>query len=151
MKTLLSLAGFELDTDVVVPTLLSGPEAHLSREHSRLTPPRGQRSVNVSGGLHSGPQDILVALPAFGRHLVLNLTRDTSFLSGDFVVEERRAEQSTEMQRVPQLCFYSGYVVNQSGSVASLSTCGGLVSPLILQPHLCSSVSSSRSFWSATE
>uniref|UniRef100_A0A3B4AHZ0 Uncharacterized protein n=1 Tax=Periophthalmus magnuspinnatus TaxID=409849 RepID=A0A3B4AHZ0_9GOBI len=119
----------ELDTDVVVPTLLAGPAAHLSREHDPHTARRRPRSLDASGGSSWNTGDILVALPAFGRRLVLNLTQDTSFLWRDFVVEERRGEDA-ELRRVPpeQLCFYSGSVLNHSGSVASISTCGGLVS-----------------------
>ncbi|KAJ0001900.1 hypothetical protein NQD34_001696 [Periophthalmus magnuspinnatus] len=117
----------ELDTDVVVPTLLAGPAAHLSREHDPHTARRRPRSLDASGGSSWNTGDILVALPAFGRRLVLNLTQDTSFLWRDFVVEERRGEDA-ELRRVPpeQLCFYSGSVLNHSGSVASISTCGGL-------------------------
>lgn len=135
----------ELDTDEVVPVLLAGPAAHLSHTAAH----RGPRSLDASStsGLHwNDTRDVLVELPAFGRRLVLHLTRDTSFLWRDFVVEERRRGEGAEVRRLPreELCFYSGSVLNQTGSVASLSTCGGLVSSVcscwsLVQPKCTSS------------
>uniref|UniRef100_A0A4W6D1F4 ADAM metallopeptidase with thrombospondin type 1 motif 17 n=1 Tax=Lates calcarifer TaxID=8187 RepID=A0A4W6D1F4_LATCA len=119
----------ELETDEVVPRLLSGQEAHLSADHTvRALRRRGQRSLDAAGGGHFDPDNIILTLPAFGRDLYLNLTRDSTFLSGDFVVEERRGDQSAAVRRLStnQLCFYSGSIVNHTGSLASLSTCGGL-------------------------
>lgn len=116
----------------MVPRLLSGQEAHLSSEHTVLSlRRRGQRSLDAPGGGHSDPDNIILSLPAFGRNLYLNLTRDNAFLSGDFVVEERRKDQSAATSRLSmkQLCFYSGSILNHTDSLASLSTCGGLVNP----------------------
>uniref|UniRef100_A0A8D0CTY3 ADAM metallopeptidase with thrombospondin type 1 motif 17 n=1 Tax=Sander lucioperca TaxID=283035 RepID=A0A8D0CTY3_SANLU len=109
--------------------LLSGQEAHLSPDHTaRTLRRRGQRSLDAPGGGHSDPDNIILSLPAFGRSLYLNLTRDSAFLSGDFVVEERLREQSAAVSRLStkQLCFYSGSIINHTDSLASLSTCGGL-------------------------
>lgn len=116
----------------MVPRLLSGQEAHLSSHTDRALRRRGQRSLDAPEGGHSDPDNIFLSLPAFGRNLYLNLTRDTNFLSGGFVVEERRRNQSVAVSRLPrtQLCFYSGSIVNHTGSLASMSTCGGLVNPL---------------------
>uniref|UniRef100_A0A671THT2 ADAM metallopeptidase with thrombospondin type 1 motif 17 n=1 Tax=Sparus aurata TaxID=8175 RepID=A0A671THT2_SPAAU len=122
----------ELETDEVVPRLLSGQETHLSSDHTvRTMRHRGQRSLDGPGGGHSDPENIILSLPAFGRNLYLNLTRDSTFLSGDFVVEERRRDQSAAVSRLStnRLCFYSGSIVNHTDSLASLSTCGGLVNP----------------------
>nr|XP_040016674.1 A disintegrin and metalloproteinase with thrombospondin motifs 17 isoform X3 [Gasterosteus aculeatus aculeatus] len=123
------LAQSEQDTDEVVPRLLSGQEAHLSSGRS-ASPPwrRGQRSTDAPRGRHSDPAQIIVSLTAFGMRLYLNLTWDSTFISGDFEVEERRGDQSAASSRLSkkQLCFYSGSVINHTGSVASLSTCGGL-------------------------
>uniref|UniRef100_A0A7N6B0L1 ADAM metallopeptidase with thrombospondin type 1 motif, 17 n=1 Tax=Anabas testudineus TaxID=64144 RepID=A0A7N6B0L1_ANATE len=76
----------------------------------------------------SYPDNILLSLPAFGRNLHLNLTRDNMFLSGGFVVEERRSDHIAAVSRLStkQLCFYSGSIVNHTDSLASISTCGGL-------------------------
>lgn len=111
----------------MVPRLLSGQEAHLSSTLRH----RGQRSLDVPGGGHSDPDNIILSLPAFGRNLYLSLTRDSKFLSGDFVVEERRGDQSAAVSRLStnQLCFYSGSILNHTQSLASVSTCGGLVNP----------------------
>ena len=92
------------------------------------------RGVGGGGGGGGGPSDpdhIILSLPAFGRNLYVNLTRDSGFLSGDFVVEERRRDQSAAVSRLStnQLCFYSGSIVNHTDSLASVSTCGGLVNP----------------------
>ncbi|XP_024911631.1 A disintegrin and metalloproteinase with thrombospondin motifs 17 [Cynoglossus semilaevis] len=116
----------ELETDEVVPRLLSGQEAHLSTDHSVRR--RGQRSLGAGGGRHPDPDNIILTLPAFGTDLYLNLTRDATFLSRDFVVEERRRGQSSEVTRLSnqQLCFYSGSIINRTDSLVSLSTCGGL-------------------------
>ncbi|XP_071344258.1 A disintegrin and metalloproteinase with thrombospondin motifs 17 isoform X1 [Trachinotus anak] len=119
----------ELETDEVVPRLLSGQEAHLSTDHTvRTLRRRGQRSLDGSRGGHSDPDNIILTLPAFGRDLYLNLTWDSTFLSGDFEVEERRRDQSAAVRRlsVDQLCFYSGSIINHTDSLASMSTCGGL-------------------------
>ncbi|XP_031732841.1 A disintegrin and metalloproteinase with thrombospondin motifs 17 [Anarrhichthys ocellatus] len=115
----------DLQTDEVVPRLLSGQEAHLSSGRSVR---RGQRSLNAAGRGLSDPDNILLSLPAFGRSLHLNLTWDSTFVSGDFVVEERLGDQSAVVSRLSKkhLCFYSGSVINHTGSVASVSTCGGL-------------------------
>ncbi|XP_056234445.1 A disintegrin and metalloproteinase with thrombospondin motifs 17 isoform X2 [Seriola aureovittata] len=119
----------ELETDEVVPRLLSGQEAHLSTDHTfRTLRRRGQRSLDVPGGGHSDLDNIILTLPAFGRDLYLNLTWDSTFLSGDFEVEERRRDQSAAVRRLSmdQLCFYSGSIINHTDSLASMSTCGGL-------------------------
>lgn len=116
----------------MVPRLLSGLEAHLPSDHTVHTlRHRAQRSLDSPGGGHSDPDNIILSVPAFGRSLYLNLTRSRKFLSGDFVVEERRRDQSAALSRLStnQLCFYSGSVVNHTGSLASVSTCGGLVNP----------------------
>lgn len=118
----------------MVPRLLSGLEAHLSSCNTVHTlRHRAQRSLDSPGGGHSDPDNIILSVPAFGRSLYLNLTRSRKFLSGDFVVEERRRDQSAALSRLStnQLCFYSGSVVNHTGSLASVSTCGGLVNPSI--------------------
>lgn len=46
-------------------------------------------------------------------------------------MEERRGDQSAALSRLSekQLCFYSGSVINHTSSLASVSTCGGLVNP----------------------
>ncbi|XP_035538113.1 A disintegrin and metalloproteinase with thrombospondin motifs 17 [Morone saxatilis] len=119
----------ELETDEVVPRLLSAQEAHLSSDHTvRTLRHRGQRSLDAPGAGPSDPDRIILSLPAFGRELYLNLTRDSKFLSGDFVVEERRRDQSAAESRLStdRLCFYSGSIVNHTDSLASVSTCGGL-------------------------
>uniref|UniRef100_A0A3Q1FBW6 Peptidase M12B propeptide domain-containing protein n=1 Tax=Acanthochromis polyacanthus TaxID=80966 RepID=A0A3Q1FBW6_9TELE len=127
-----SSSSSELDTDQVVPRLLSGQEAHLSSDHTVLTlQRRGQRSLNSPRKEHSDPDNIILSLPAFGRNLYLNLTRDSTFLSKDFVVEERHSDQNASVSRLStqQLCFYSGSIINHTDSLASLSTCSGLVNP----------------------
>lgn len=114
----------------MVPRLLSGQEAHLSPEHTAHSlRRRGLRSLDEPGDESSYPDNIILSLPAFGRNLYLNLTRDNTFLSGDFVVEERRSDQIAAVSRLSmnQLCFYSGFIVNHTDSLASISTCGGLV------------------------
>lgn len=116
----------------MVPRLLSGQEAHLSADHTvRALRRRGQRSLDVAGGGHSDPDNLILTLPAFGHDLYLNLTWDRRFLSGDFEVEEKLGEQSAAVRRLTteQLCFYSGSIINHTDSLASVSTCGGLVNP----------------------
>lgn len=112
--------------------LLSGLEAHLSSDHTiRTLQNRAQRSLDSPWGGNSDPDNIIVSVPAFGRNLYLNLTRSRLFLSMDFVVEERRRDQDAALSRLSanQLCFYSGSVINHTSSLASVSTCGGLVNP----------------------
>lgn len=114
----------------MVPRLLSLQEAHLSSGHTdRTQRRRGQRSLDESGEGPSDPLNIILSLPAFGRILYLNLTRDSVFLSRGFAVEERHGDRSAAVSRLSmnQLCFYSGFIVNHTDSLASLTTCGGLV------------------------
>lgn len=116
----------------MVPRLLSGQEARLSPDNAVRTPRRrGRRSLDAARGGPPDPDNLVVTLPAFGRDLCLNLTRDSAFLSADFVVEERRRDQSAATRRLSkkQLCFYSGSLVNHTDSLVSIRTCGGLVNP----------------------
>lgn len=127
-----STAQSDSDTDEVVPRLLSGPDAHLSSDHTaRKLRRRGQRSLEPSRAGDPDPTHLVLSLPAFGRNLYLNLTRDSSFLARDVVVEGRRGDRSAGVTHIStdQLCFYSGSVINHTDSLASLSTCGGLVNP----------------------
>ncbi|XP_039858074.1 A disintegrin and metalloproteinase with thrombospondin motifs 17 isoform X1 [Simochromis diagramma] len=118
----------ELETDEVIPRLLYGQEAHLS-DHTTRTLRRGQRSLDAAREGRSEPENIIVLLPAFGSNLHLNLTQDSTFLSKDFVVEERYKGESAVVNSLSknQLCFYSGAIINHTDSLASVSTCGGLM------------------------
>lgn len=133
-KLFFPTAQSELETDEVVPRLLSGQETGLSPQHTIHSLRRRMRSLDSPGTGPSYPDNIILALPAFGRDLYLNLTRDTMFLSGDFMVEERRSDQIPAVSRLftKQLCFYSGFIVNHTNSLASISTCGGLVNTSLL-------------------
>uniref|UniRef100_A0A3Q0T196 ADAM metallopeptidase with thrombospondin type 1 motif 17 n=1 Tax=Amphilophus citrinellus TaxID=61819 RepID=A0A3Q0T196_AMPCI len=109
-----------------VPRLLYGQEAHLSDYAPQR---RGQRSLDAPREGRYDPENIILLLPAFGSNLYLNLTRDSTFLSRDFVVEERHRDQRAVVNRLSknQLCFYSGSIINHTDSLASVSTCSGLV------------------------
>lgn len=112
----------QLDVDEVVPRVVHLSSGHTVRRRGRCSqraPERGE----------SFPDNLFVTLPAFGRNLYLNLTRDNTFLSGDFLVEERRSDHTPKFSHLSteHLCFYSGFVINHTDSVASISTCGGLV------------------------
>ncbi|CAI5671981.1 A disintegrin and metalloproteinase with thrombospondin motifs 17 isoform X2 [Oreochromis niloticus] len=129
----LSCIGFtaqsELETDEVIPRLLYGQEAHLSDHTTRTLQRRGQRSLDAAREGRWEAENIIVSLPAFGSNLHLNLTRDSTFLSKDFVVEERYKGKSAVVNSLSnnQLCFYSGAIINHTDSLASVSTCGGLM------------------------
>ncbi|KAJ8398333.1 hypothetical protein AAFF_G00429030 [Aldrovandia affinis] len=123
----------EDETDVVVPSQLTGRELHLLRATERGARRRGQRSLARPEGRHLADKgedgdNVFLLLPAFGRQLYLQLERDSGFLSRDFVVEEKDGAETTRLTRAPvdERCFYTGRVLNESGSFASLSTCGGL-------------------------
>ncbi|XP_041031045.1 A disintegrin and metalloproteinase with thrombospondin motifs 17 isoform X1 [Carcharodon carcharias] len=74
-----------------------------------------------------GEQHLYLQLPAFGTELLLHLDRELSFLSPAFTVEERgEGERSVRPLPAQRLCFYTGHVLNQNRSSASLSTCNGL-------------------------
>ena len=129
--------------------LLSGLEAHLSSDPTlRTSRSRAQRSLDSSWGGNSDPDNIIVSVPAFGRKLYLNLTRSRLFLSREFVVEERRSDQDAALSRLSanQLCFYSGSVINHTSSLASVSTCGGLVTPpwLLWIVYMCYTIQSKQ-------
>lgn len=106
----------ELEADEVVPRLLSLQEMDLMQTfHQQLE--------------HWKPDYIIIFLPAFGSNLYLNLTRGSAVISNSTVIEERLGNQSVLVRRLTrnQHCFYSGFIINQTHSVASLSTCAGLV------------------------
>ncbi|XP_061591760.1 A disintegrin and metalloproteinase with thrombospondin motifs 17 isoform X1 [Cololabis saira] len=118
----------DVETDEVVPRLLS------QREGNRFTDPlhsrrrHGQSSPDASSQVPSHPENIVVSLPVFGRDLFLNLTRNLEILSPNFVVEQRLGDEHVQVSRLSmnQFCFYSGFIINRTDSLASLSTCGGL-------------------------
>uniref|UniRef100_UPI003AAC6088 A disintegrin and metalloproteinase with thrombospondin motifs 19-like n=1 Tax=Centroberyx gerrardi TaxID=166262 RepID=UPI003AAC6088 len=66
------------------------------------------------------PQTIRLKVPAFGTELHLILKRDTRFLSRHFTVDGSAAEEE-------RACYYSGTVLNYTASIASFSTCAGLL------------------------
>ncbi|XP_017295744.1 A disintegrin and metalloproteinase with thrombospondin motifs 17 [Kryptolebias marmoratus] len=125
-----SPAQAELKADEVIPQLLSLQEMDL------LLPYHGQWSLGSSSAEHSEPDNIIILLPAFGSNLYLNLTRDFAVFPKNIVVEERLRNQSVVVRRLTmnQLCFYSGYIINQIDSMASLSTCGGLTGLIQIGP-----------------
>lgn len=110
--------------------VLFGEDAHLLQDQAgRSVRRRGERSLASPGGL-TGKDNLLLSLPAFGRNLYLSLRRDSSFLSDNFVIEERGRDKDAKVSQhlsKEQLCLYSGWVVNHTDSFASLNTCGGLV------------------------
>ncbi|XP_047218774.1 A disintegrin and metalloproteinase with thrombospondin motifs 17 isoform X5 [Girardinichthys multiradiatus] len=117
-----------LETDEVVPRLVSRQEMYLSEDPVYRLRQRHQWPLDFSSKEHSEAENIIVSLSAFGRSLYLNLTQDLKILSRDFVVEERLRNQSVVVRHLSmkQLCFYSGFIINHTDSLASLSTCGGL-------------------------
>ena len=120
----------ELETDEVVPMVLFGEDTHLLLQDQTRRYRDRRSPQDVPGGHDTTHKDhLLLLLPAFGNNLYLNLRSDNSFLSDNFVVEERKRGKSPQLSRIPQgqLCFYTGWIVNHTDSYASLSTCGGLV------------------------
>ncbi|XP_062340399.1 A disintegrin and metalloproteinase with thrombospondin motifs 19-like [Osmerus eperlanus] len=87
-----------------------------------LEPPRPQTRLKLK-------------IPAFGRDLHIIVKRDTRFLSQKFMVERRQKARKASPSNGPgstaanseKACFYSGTVLNYKGSVASFSTCAGLM------------------------
>ncbi|XP_030623712.1 A disintegrin and metalloproteinase with thrombospondin motifs 19-like [Chanos chanos] len=86
----------------------------------------------------SGPQTFVFSglrlkIPAFGKELQLILKRDMRFLSQKFTVERKLKARKASPRATPTLssaeraCYYSGTVLNYSGSIASFSTCAGLM------------------------
>lgn len=74
-------------------------------------------------------------LSAFGKDLELILNQDTRFLSQKFMVEKRPKARKASQRSPPAFssanaeaaCYYSGTVLNYAGSIATFSTCAGLV------------------------
>ncbi|GCB60201.1 hypothetical protein scyTo_0009129 [Scyliorhinus torazame] len=78
-------------------------------------------------GAAGGEQHLYIQLPAFGTELLLHLRRERGFLSPAFTAEERGdGGRSVRPLPAPRLCFYTGHVLKQQRSAASLSTCNGL-------------------------
>ncbi|XP_055488817.1 A disintegrin and metalloproteinase with thrombospondin motifs 19-like [Leucoraja erinacea] len=104
------------------------------RELRAPAPPghRGAAATSSSSSSLSSsasPRGLQLKIPAFGRELYLSLTRDSRFLSGSFAVHSRRSRHHTSVRsyRAEHACYYSGFVHNSRGSLASFSTCGGLM------------------------
>ncbi|XP_058636642.1 A disintegrin and metalloproteinase with thrombospondin motifs 17 isoform X1 [Onychostoma macrolepis] len=110
------------ETDVVVPQELRPDEVHLLQGAYRWSRGRRRRSD------HQQEDHLFLRLPAFGKELYLQLQRDDSFLAEGFVTEERSEEGSVQHEPVLRVrrCFYTGAVLNQTDSFASLDACGGL-------------------------
>ncbi|XP_015221568.1 A disintegrin and metalloproteinase with thrombospondin motifs 19 [Lepisosteus oculatus] len=87
-----------------------------------------------------GPQTLAssalrLKIPAFGKDLYLILKRDSRFLSQKFMVEKRLKARKASLHNSPvpssssteRSCYYSGTVLNYAESIASFSTCVGLM------------------------
>ncbi|XP_008403161.1 A disintegrin and metalloproteinase with thrombospondin motifs 17 [Poecilia reticulata] len=118
----------DVETAEVIPRLLSSQETYLSEDPAYRLRRHHQWPLDFSSKEHSEAENVIVSLSAFGRSLYLNLTRDRKILSRDFVIEERLRNQSVVVKHLSmkQLCFYSGFIINHTDSLASLSSCGGL-------------------------
>ncbi|KPP77816.1 hypothetical protein Z043_102725 [Scleropages formosus] len=124
-------ANWEEDTDLVVPLEIPLDQIHLLKgalgQGGRR---RGHRSLEPTESLGSEGHEgsLWLVLPAFGKYLYLQLRRDVGFLSEDFVIEEKKGNETTRLQNFPsaESCFYTGRVLNHTNSFVSLSTCGGL-------------------------
>uniref|UniRef100_A0A6Q2Y151 ADAM metallopeptidase with thrombospondin type 1 motif, 17 n=1 Tax=Esox lucius TaxID=8010 RepID=A0A6Q2Y151_ESOLU len=124
-------SGYDTDfVDMVIPVVLSGQETHLLQDSpGRSMRLRRRRSVVSPDELNSVDDTLFISLPAFGRQLYLQLKRDASFLSEEFVVEERGGDwllPKRSRLAIDPRCFYSGWIVNHTESSASINTCGGL-------------------------
>ncbi|RVE74949.1 hypothetical protein OJAV_G00027530 [Oryzias javanicus] len=80
---------------------------------------------------------LLVFLPVSGRGLYLDLSRDRQRLSEKLVVEELLRNRSTVVSSfsTERLRFYTGFILNRPGSLAALSTSGGLTGLLQVGGH----------------
>ncbi|KAJ8007429.1 hypothetical protein DPEC_G00117400 [Dallia pectoralis] len=83
-------------------------------------------------GYQTGPSSgIRLIIPAYGRDLHLVLKRDSRFLSQKFTVDKRPHTGQSHPHSAPvppaEECYYSGTVLNYTGSIASFSTCAGLM------------------------
>uniref|UniRef100_A0A3B3QCP7 ADAM metallopeptidase with thrombospondin type 1 motif 19 n=1 Tax=Paramormyrops kingsleyae TaxID=1676925 RepID=A0A3B3QCP7_9TELE len=102
------------------------PELH------RTDPPRPQVQA---------PPELRLRISAFGKDLRLILKRDTRFLSQKFMVEERAkarkaSVRDTQAASAETSCYYSGIVLNYTGSSVSFSTCAGLMGFIQLSKDL---------------
>ncbi|KAL0963194.1 hypothetical protein UPYG_G00350970, partial [Umbra pygmaea] len=77
-----------------------------------------------------------INIHAFGRELQLILKKDSRFLSQKFMVEMRQKARKASRTSTPvrfaanseeKSCYYSGTVLKYAGSIASFSTCAGLM------------------------
>ncbi|KAG7476499.1 hypothetical protein MATL_G00083530 [Megalops atlanticus] len=105
---------------------ISNWEEYESQELYHWEPP-GPHTLASSG--------LRLKIPAFGRDLHLILKRDTRFLSQKFMVENRPKARKASPRDSPvpssanaeTACYFSGTVLNYAGSLASFSTCAGLM------------------------
>ncbi|KAJ8392733.1 hypothetical protein AAFF_G00072170 [Aldrovandia affinis] len=105
---------------------ISNSEEYESQELYHWEPP-GPQTLASSG--------LRLKIAAFGRDLHLVLKRDTRFLSQKFMVEKRPKARKASSRDPPApspayaetACYFSGTVLNYTGSLASFSTCAGLM------------------------
>ncbi|KAK6492726.1 A disintegrin and metalloproteinase with thrombospondin motifs 19-like [Huso huso] len=146
----------DLESEIVYPLVLPdaappGPERFDTQERdpNAGSSSREVRSISKGEEYESqelyhwetlGPQTLAfpglrLKIPAFGNELHLILKRDSRFLSRKFVVENRLKGRKayldnstvTSSSSAERSCYYSGAVLNYAGSIASFSTCGGLI------------------------
>ncbi|XP_026565094.1 A disintegrin and metalloproteinase with thrombospondin motifs 17 [Pseudonaja textilis] len=116
---------------VVIPEQVPLGRVHFLQPH-KSGPNKAQKRRSVS--LPEDAAQLLIRLPVGAglpptSDVYLMLHHDDRFLAPGFSVEEINENRSMRHhQAVDQLCFYTGHVLNRShDSLASLSTCGGLV------------------------
>ncbi|XP_026528817.1 A disintegrin and metalloproteinase with thrombospondin motifs 17 [Notechis scutatus] len=116
---------------VVIPEQVPLGRVHFLQP-PKSGPNKAQKRRSVS--LPEDAAQLLIRLPVGAglpptSDVYLMLHHDDRFLAPGFSVEEINENRSMRHhQAVDQLCFYTGHVLNRShDSLASLSTCGGLV------------------------
>lgn len=146
----------DLESEIVYPLVLpdaapAGPERFDTQERdpNAGSSSREVRSISKGEEYESqelyhweplGPQTLAfpglrLKIPVFGNELHLILKRDSRFLSRKFVVENRLKGRKAYLDNstvissssAERSCYYSGAVLNYAGSIASFSTCGGLM------------------------
>uniref|UniRef100_A0A8C5M2R4 ADAM metallopeptidase with thrombospondin type 1 motif 17 n=1 Tax=Leptobrachium leishanense TaxID=445787 RepID=A0A8C5M2R4_9ANUR len=110
--------------EIVIPQILWAWEIPFLRE-GKPSIKSLRRPRSTSG---RQPDDLYVHLPTFGGDLYLHLQKNHHFLSPNFTVEEKTDNVDQIWSPVPMgdFCFYTGEVLSQNNSFASISTCAGL-------------------------
>ncbi|KAM4617097.1 disintegrin and metalloproteinase domain-containing protein 28 [Polymixia lowei] len=109
------------------PSVSLGPEVDGMKDFEVVRPVR-LHTVQKRHAEHIRPETLKYAMTVGGKNIEVHLEKNRDLLSSDYS-ETYYREDDTPVTTTPtdiDHCYYHGRIVNDSDSVASISTCNGL-------------------------